>query len=76
MKSGLRSRFCIGMECASRQRGKGKWNGKAAIGDGVQVLCREALCPEYSFSRNGAAMYPMVKTRIYNRFFLLMEIYS
>ena len=32
MKSGLRSRFRIGMECASRQRGKGKRNGKQKLG--------------------------------------------
>lgn len=29
---GLRSRFRIGMECASRQRGKGKRNGKQKSG--------------------------------------------
>ena len=29
---------------------------KVVIGDGVQDGCKEALCPECSFSRNGAAM--------------------
>ena len=46
--------YCNGVRFPAAREGQAEC--KAENGDGVQDLCREALCPECSFSRNGAAM--------------------
>ena len=52
MKSGLRSLFRIGMECASRQGGKGKRNGKQKSGMVSKTLVGKL------FARNAAFRDP------------------
>ncbi|KKK95748.1 hypothetical protein LCGC14_2669690 [marine sediment metagenome] len=53
---GLRSLFRIENEVRFPAEREGQMEWKVEIVDGVQDFCREALCPEWSFSRNGAAM--------------------
>ena len=44
--------FGLGMQCSFPEHREGLTEWKGEIGDGVQDFFREALCLEWTFSRN------------------------